>query len=143
MVQEKLYWQTDSGIICIWDKVASSVYHCFPAVIVRSIFATKAAFNSIHKDVLPIFNQSLLIYKFKCWCNSTYIGRTNQRLEARVRQHVPRGILNNDRLTSGHSQALDSVIGEHLLTINSCRINYQGDWFLFCIELGVKSILTS
>ena len=76
---------------------------CFHAVKVRSIFATKAAFHSIHKDVLPIFNQSLLIYKFKCLCNSTYIGRTNQRLEVRVRQHVPRGILNSDQLTSGHS----------------------------------------
>ena len=53
------------------DKVASLVSHCVNAVKVRSIFATKAAFNSIHKDVLPIFNQSLIIYK--CLCNSTYI----------------------------------------------------------------------
>ena len=92
-------------------------------------FATKAAFNSIHNDVLTIFNQSLLINKFKCWCNSTYIGRTSQRLEVKARQHVPRGILNSDRLTSGHLQALDSVIGEQLPTINSCRTNYQDDWF--------------
>ena len=96
---------------------------------VRSIFATKAAFNSIHKDVLPIFNQSLLIYKFKCWCNSTYIGRTSQRLEVRVRQHVPRGILNIDLLTSGHSKATDTAIGENLLSINSCRARDQDDWF--------------
>ena len=102
---------------------------CFNAVKVRSIFATKVAFNSIHKDVLPIFNQSLLIYKFKCWCNSTYVGRTSQRLEARVRQDVPRGILNTDWLTSGYSQAIDSAIGEHLLSINSHRIRYQDDWF--------------
>ena len=38
------------------DKIASSVSRCFNAVKVRSIFTTKAAFNSIHKDVLPIFN---------------------------------------------------------------------------------------
>ena len=88
--------------------------------------------------ILPIFNQSLLIYNFKCWRNSTYIGRTSQRLEVRVRQHVPQGILNSDRLTSGHSQALDSAISEHL-TINSSKMA----GFLFCIELGVKSILIS
>ena len=41
-------------------KVASSVYRCY-AINVRSIFTTKTAFNSIHKDVLPIFKQSLLI----------------------------------------------------------------------------------
>ena len=71
------------------DKIASLVSRCFNAVKVRSIFTTKVAFDSIHKDVLPIFNQSLLIYKSKCWCNSTYIGRTSQRLDVRVRQHVP------------------------------------------------------
>ena len=45
------------------EKVASSVYRCYHAVKVRSIFTTKTAFNSIHKDVLPILKQSLLIYK--------------------------------------------------------------------------------
>ena len=68
-------------------------------------------------------------YKFKFRCNSIYIGRTSQCLEVRVRQHVPRDILNSDRLASGHLQALDSDIGEHLLTINSCRTNNQDDWF--------------
>ena len=80
-------------------------------------------------DVLPIFYQSLLIYKFECRCNSTYIGRTSQRLYVRVRQHVPLGILNTERITSGHSQAIDSAIGEHLLSLNSCRTRYQDEWF--------------
>ena len=31
----------------------------------------------------------------------------------------------SSRLTSGHSQAMDSAIGEHLLIINSCRISYE------------------
>ena len=113
------------------EKVASSVYHCYHAVNVRSIFTTKTAFNSIHKDVLPIFKQSLLIYMFDCRCTSAYIGRTCQRLEVRIRQHVPRGILNKVRLTSGHSQVMDSAIGEHLLTINSCWTNYQDACFSF------------
>ena len=87
------------------------------------------AFNSIHKDVLPIFNQILLIYMFKFWCNSTNISRTSQCLQVRVRQHVPQGILNIDRLTSEHSQSIDSAIGEHILSIKSCRFRYQDDWF--------------
>ena len=74
------------------------------------------------------FNQSLLIYKFKCWCNSTYIGCTSQHLEVRVRQHVPQGILNT-QITSRHSQVNDLAIGEHLLSINSCRTRYQDDGF--------------
>ena len=108
------------------DKVAFSVYH---AVKVRSVFATEMAFNSIRKDVLPIMNQSLLVYKFNCRCNSTYIGRTSQCLEVRIRQHVPRGILNSGWSTSGHSQAMDSATGEHILTTNSCRTDYLDDWF--------------
>ena len=57
-------------------------------------FTTWASFLSIHKDVLPIFQQSNLIYKFQCVCNTTYIGRTSQRLEVRIKQHVPRDICN-------------------------------------------------
>ena len=45
--------------------------------------------GSVHKDVLPIFQQSNLIYKFQCRCNATYIGRISHRLEVTVKQHVP------------------------------------------------------
>ena len=49
-----------------------------------------------------------------------------QRFEVRVRQHISRSLLSG-RLTSGHSQAMDSAIGEHLLTIN--RTRYEDDCF--------------
>ena len=45
-----------------------------------------------------------------------------------VRQHIPRSLLSG-RLTSGHSQAMDSAIGEHLLTINNCRTRFEDDYF--------------
>ena len=57
------------------------------------------------------------------------IGRTCQHLEVQTIQHVPRGILNKGWLTSGHSQAMNSAIGKHLLAINSFRTNYQDDCF--------------
>ena len=50
------------------------------------------------------------------------------RLEVRVRQHIPRVFLSS-QLISGNSQAMDSAIGEHLLTINSCRTSYEDDCF--------------
>ena len=112
----------------IANKIASSVYHCYNAVNLRPIFTSRPAFNSTNKDKLPIFKQSNLIYKFTCRCNSTYIGMTCQRLEVKVRQHIPRSFLSG-RLTSGHSQAMDSAIGEHLLTINNCRTRYENDCF--------------
>ena len=75
------------------DKIASSVYRSYHAVNQRSIFNTRPAFNSMNKKKLPIFKQSNLIYEFVCRCNSTYIGMTCQRLEVRVKQHIPRSLL--------------------------------------------------
>ena len=48
----------------IADMVSSSVTHCYNAAMVRTIFTTRAAFCSTHKDVLPIFQQNNLICKF-------------------------------------------------------------------------------
>ena len=112
----------------IANKIGSFVYHSYNAFNLRPIFTSRPAFNSINKDKLPIFKQSNLIYKFTCRCNSTYIGMTCQRLEVRVRQHIPKSLLSG-RLTSGHSQAMDSAIGEHLLTISNCRTHYEDDYF--------------
>ena len=105
------------------------MYRCYHDVNLRPIFTTRTAFNSTHKDKLPIFKQSNLIYKFVCRYSSINIGMTCQRLEVRVRQHIPRVLLSKGRLTSQHYQAMDSALGEHLLTINSCRTNYEDDCF--------------
>ena len=107
----------------IANKVTSSVARCHNVVKVRNIFNIRTAFLSIHKNVLPIFQQSNLIYKFQCCCDSTYIGSTSQRLEVRVKQHVPQEF--RDRTTSGHSQMLDSANCKHLNTINTCEANYN------------------
>ena len=53
---------------------------------------------------------------------------TCQRIEVRVRQHIP-SVLLSGRQTSSYSQAMDSAIGKHLLTINSCRTSYEDDCF--------------
>ena len=65
---------------------------------------------------------------------------TCQFLEVRVKQHIPRSLLSG-QLTSGHSQAMDSAIGEHLLTINSCRTNYEDYCFSVLHRVRDKSHL--
>ena len=104
----------------ITDKVSSSVTPCYNAAMVRTIFTTQAAFPSIHKDVLPIFQQSNLIYKFQCCYNVTYIGYTSQHLEIRVKQHVSRDIRN--------TKLLDSAIYEYLNAMNGV-VNYNDECF--------------
>ena len=72
-----------------------------------------------------IYRDVMLIYRFVCRCSLTYIGRTCQHLEVRIRQHVPRDILSQGRETSGHSQAMDSVIGTIYQPLRSGRIWHE------------------
>ena len=98
----------------IADKVSSSVTLCFNAAMVRTIFTTRAAFCFIHKDVLPIFQLSNLIYKFQCCCNRT---------------------------TSRDSKLLDSAICEHLNVINNCAVNYIDECFGVLLRARTKQHL--
>lgn len=41
---------------------------------------------------LPIIHTSFIIYKFRSQCNPDYVGRTGQRLEVWINQHVPDNI---------------------------------------------------
>ena len=44
------------------------------------------------KDVLPANQRSMVIYEYACHCDSRYAGRTTQRLQERIKQHVPKAI---------------------------------------------------
>ena len=90
-------------------------------------------------DVLPIFQQSDLIYKYQCHCNTTCIRHTSKRFEVRVKQHVPRDIRNHT--TSGHSKLFDSVICEHLSALNSCVVNYSDECFVVLLRVRTKQHL--
>ena len=71
-------------------SVARSAYY---AVDVRVVYSTSRAFH-LTKDVLPTHHKSNVIYQFECRrCESRYVGRTVQRLNARIRQHVPLHLL--------------------------------------------------
>ena len=98
-----------------------NIYFTFLPVLLVSIWALfwfQNELNSFIYIYIYIFISMLL----------AYIGMTCHCLEVRVRQHIPRSLLSG-RLTSGHSQAMDSAIGEHLLTINSCGTSYKDDCF--------------
>ena len=45
---------------------------------------------AIQKDVLPAIQKSSIIYEYKCHCGSRYVGRTSQRLQDHIKQHVPK-----------------------------------------------------
>ena len=45
-------------------------------------------------DVLLTIQHSNVVYEYVCHCDSRYVGRTSQRLQDRICQHVPRSIWN-------------------------------------------------
>ena len=111
------------------DKI-SSTQRCFPSTKLRVVYNTRTFFSSFQKDVLPTIQSSSVIYKFLCRCGADYVGRTTQRLEVRISQHVPRAIRTHTvSRTSGNSQAHDSAIGDHLLSIKSCSSRYSDEQF--------------
>ena len=90
------------------------------------------------KDVLPTIQKSFVIYEHKCHCDSRYVGRTSQRLQDRIKQHVPqwsRQQLTRPRRSQPHRSCkqndtkpdCDSAIGQHLL--EQCALNYDNKRF--------------
>ena len=75
-------------------QITSAVKRCFFSVEPRVVFTTRQLLPATKKDVLPSHHQSNVIYQFLCHCDSRYVGRTSQRLEERIKQHMPKWIAN-------------------------------------------------
>ena len=105
------------------------------------IFNTRQLLPATKKDVLPSHHHSNVIYQFVCHCDSRYLGRTSQRLNEQIKQHVPRSIAN---LPASHNhQSLSrsckanirpqqfhkSAIGQHLLDNAQCALHYNNKKF--------------
>ena len=87
------------------------------------------------KNVLPAIHKSFVIYEYKCHCDSRYVGRASQRLEDRIKQHVPQWL--RQQLTHPHRSSkqtdtkpdCDSAIAPHLLDNDRCALNHDNKWF--------------
>ena len=94
------------------------------------------------KDVLPANQRSMVIYQYVCHGDSRYVGCTTQRLQERIKQHVPKAIKQKTTLTrtqpnrkckakskTQFEPESDSAIGQHLLESNQCARNYSDSPF--------------
>ena len=94
------------------------------------------------KDVLPTAQKSfvILIYEYKCHCDSRYVGRTSQQLKDRIKQHVPQWLrqqLTCPRQSQPHRSCkrndpkpdCDSAIGQDLLENEQCGSNCDNKRF--------------
>ena len=92
------------------------------------------------KDVLPNIQKSFVIYEYKSFCDSRYVGQTSQRLQDRIKHHVPQWLrqqLIRPRRSQPHRSCkrndtkpdCDSAIDEHLLDNDQCALNYDSKRF--------------
>ena len=114
--------------------------NCYGAVSARLVFMSKRTLSVIRKDVLPTTQKSFVIYEYKCHCDSRHVGRTSQRLQDRIKQHVPQWLrqqLTRPCRSQPHRSCkrtdtkpnCDSAIGQHLFDNDQCALNYDNKWF--------------
>ena len=127
-------------------QVKSAVKQCFSTVEPRVVYPTDELLSATNKDVLPALQKSNVIYQFSCHCDSRYVGRTSQRLQERIKQHVPKSIRScsssqkrllssrpckSSTQTNTQSLTSDSAIGFYLLQNPTCTQHYDDS--RFCI----------
>ena len=120
-------------------KVRTAVENCCGSVTVRTVFVSRQMLPASRKDVLPAHQKSSVIYEYKCHRDSRCEGRTYQRLQDCIKQHVPkwlRQLTGSQRIEPDRAckkkqftPECDSVIGQHLLENDQCTANYNEDQF--------------
>ena len=130
-------------------QITSAVKRCFFSVKPRVIFHTRQLLPAIKKDLLSSHHYSNVIYQFVCHCDSRYVGRTSQRLEERIKQHVPRSIANprashnrqslscSCKVNTRPQQFHESSIGQHFFDNAQCALHYSNEKFLFSLEVAL------
>ena len=117
-------------------EVKTAVESCYGSVSTRLVFTSNCMLPVARKDVLPAIQKSFVIYQYKCHCDSRYVGRTSQRLQDRIKQHVPQWLrqqLTRPRRSQPHRSGkrtdtkpdCDSAIGQHLLDQWSATFSYS------------------
>ena len=83
----------------------------------------------MRKDVLPPHHINSVIYKYTCSCGSDYVGRTSNRLDLRIRQHLPARILNLRLIRGQLANTSGSSIVEHMINSKECVADFNVDRF--------------
>ena len=69
---------------------------------------------------------------YVCRCDCRYVGRTSQRLQDRIKQHIPKAIRNQaqlDRALFQSDHTSTSAIGQQLLNNEKCASCYNDNQF--------------
>ena len=107
---------TASRIRC---RLNAALKRTYPAAKLVCVYQTTSCLKQSKVDKYPPHVTSNCVYQFTCTCQSTYIGRTERRVIARISEHIPKNL----RLKG--PQALNSAIARHLLDTGHIVDNLQ------------------
>ena len=119
-------------------RIKQAVSRCFGAVEPRVVLKSQPMFPSATKDVLPTLYKSNVVYKYTCCCDRSYVGKTEQILLKRIREHIPLYVekhligWNSDAKMPTAKPSMDklaSSIARHLLENPKCGLNYSDEQF--------------
>ena len=123
------YVNKNSGVlereIC---KLVSRTYHSAKPIL---IFTSKPMFRPGGKDPLAEFKQSMVVYKFNCFCEASYVGMTSRQFGKRIKEHIPKSIdefcKSNEKTKSIRviNASKRFAISEHLVNNLDCASNYN------------------
>ena len=94
--------------------------------------STRKMLPTARKDIVPTKQQSMVIYQYVCRCDCRHEGRTSQKLQDRIKQHIPKAIKNQtqpDRDLFQSNPTSTSAIGQHLLNNEKCASYYDDNQF--------------
>ena len=119
-------------------QIKTAVKRCYFAVEPCIFYTTRQLVPAAKKDVLSALYQSNIVYQFLCHCDSRYVNRTSHRLQPRIKQHVPKTILqghiSQDQSTLARSckpirsfeaETPFSAIAQHLIQNPTCASEYN------------------
>ena len=112
-------------------EVKTAVESCYGSVSTRLVFTSKHELPVARKNVLPTIQKSSVIYEYKCHCDNRYVGRTSQRLQDRIKQHVPQWLRHRIIIVKLLTQHVRRLLGTHqwqsaLLVVG---LPVTQDWF--------------
>ena len=83
--------------IAFGKKIKNTVNCTFRSLQLRISLFTGKLLIGIYKDITTDQEKSKVFYKYKCYCDSVYIGRTSQRFHISKDQHVTKSLRIFDR----------------------------------------------
>ena len=117
-------------------SITTAVGKCYFSAAVRVFVQTRTAFVSMRNHILPPHHINSVIYKYTCSCGSDYIGGTSNRLDLRIKQHLPAQILNTELKRGQLANTSGSSIAEHMINSRECVADFNVD--RFSIRFSIK-----